>query len=210
MSFLVGCGLLRTVTQLYEFNNTLEKMFTAFRRCVEVNYLSKINPGSDVYEDNDLKPMSGMLNGDVPEPRMLKKGKFQCPVCHETFSSKEHYIHHAMIHHQSPPKLKNPLLLNSVEYEKGFHFFIEPGKYTGITATSLNEYAKELNTVPVESVKFHFQRQDYQKWLRDTIGDEELAKRIDNIEGTKMSSDEDLRMELSKTVQNRIAELREA
>jgi hypothetical protein len=201
-------------------------MFKASKRCAEVNYLSKINPGSNVYEDNDLKTaVPGMLDVDIPEPIMLEHGRFECPVCHETYRSKEDYISHAMARHQmrtdasvektletpsekrAMPKLMSSQLLNSVQYEKGFHFLTEPGKYTGITATSLNEYAKKLNTVPVESVKFHFQRQDYQKWLRDTIGDEELAKRIDNIDGTKMSSDEDLRMELSKTVQNRIAEL---
>ncbi len=52
---------------------------------------------------------------------------------------------------------------------------------------------------------FHFQRQDFQKWLRNTIGDEELAKRIDRIEA--WSSDENLRKELFKTVHNRITEL---
>ena len=52
---------------------------------------------------------------------------------------------------------------------------------------------------------FHFKRQDFQKWFKNTIGDKELAKRIDKIKaGTQ---EEDLRKELSQTVQNRIAEL---
>ena len=43
------------------------------------------------------------------------------------------------------------------------------------------EFAEKLQIMPIQSVAFHFQRQDFQKWLKNTIGDEELAKRIDEI-----------------------------
>jgi len=187
-------------------------MFIVSKWLLEVNYLSKINPGSNFNEDNDLTTATpGMRNVDIPEPIALGKGRFQCPVCDNTYGSREDYISHALAHHQICPEapIEECPLLNSVRYEKGFHFFTEPGRYTGITAISLSEFAKDLDTVPGESVKFHFQRKDYQKWLIDVVGDEELAKRIDMIEMTPMFSDEDLRMELSKTVQNRIAELRQ-
>ena len=178
--------------------------------------MSKINPGSNLNEDNDVKTGSpNMLDFDIPEPKELGKGKFQCPVCDNTYSSREDYISHALVRHQINPQPfskessmpKNRQALNSVNYENGFHFFIEPGKYTGITATSLNEFAKDLGTIPVESVKFHFQRKDYQRWFIDILGEEELAKRIDVIEVTSTYSGEDLRMTLSKAVQARIAEL---
>ena len=100
-------------------------------------------------------------------------------------------------------KRKN--LLNSVPFDNGFHFFIELGKYTGITANSTVEFAEKIQIIPVQSVTFHFRRQDFQKWFKNTIGDEELAKRIDQIKAE--SQDEDLRKELSRTVQRRIAEL---
>ena len=106
---------------------------------------------------------------------------------------------------QSPAKPKGPNLLSTVPYEKGFHFFTELGKYTGITASSTVEFAEKLQIVPIKSVTFHFQRQDFQKWLRNTVGDEELAKRIDQIKA--WSSHENLREELLKTVHTRIAEL---
>jgi hypothetical protein len=92
-----------------------------------------------------------------------------------------------------------------VPFENGFHFFTEHGKYTGITATSTVEFAEKLQIIPIESVMFHFQRRDFQKWLSDTIVDEELARRIDQIK--EWSSDENLRKELFKTVHNRITEL---
>jgi hypothetical protein len=57
---------------------------------------------------------------------------------------------------------------------------------------------------------FHFQRQDFQKWLKNVVGDEELAKRIDQIrEWPAWSSDENLRKELFKTVKSRIGELQQ-
>jgi hypothetical protein len=103
---------------------------------------------------------------------------------------------------QTIEKPKNLNLLNTVPFENSFHFYTELGKYTGITASSIVEFAEKLKTVPIQSVTFHFQRQDFQKWLKNTIGDEDLAERIDQIK----AQDENLRKELTKTVQNRITE----
>ncbi len=106
---------------------------------------------------------------------------------------------------QTIEKPKNLNLLNTVPFENGFHFYTEHGKYTGITASSTVEFAEKLQTVPIQSVTFHFQRQDFQKWFKNTIGDEELATRIDQIKAGPQ--DENLRKELFKTVQHRITEL---
>jgi hypothetical protein len=104
-------------------------------------------------------------------------------------------------------KQKNLNLLNTVTFENGFHFFTELEKFTGITATSTMEFAEKLQTVPIQSVTFHFQRQDFQKWFKNTIGDEELATRINQIKAG--FQDENLRKALSTTVQNRITELQQ-
>jgi menaquinone-dependent protoporphyrinogen IX oxidase len=103
--------------------------------------------------------------------------------------------------------LYQPLnLLKNVSFENDFQFFTELGKNTGITASSTVELAEKLQIIPIQSVTFHFQRQDFQRWLKITIGDEELAKRIDQI-NIWTQDDENLRKKLSETVQNRIAEL---
>ena len=106
-------------------------------------------------------------------------------------------------------KLNTPFLpqnlINTVPFEKSFQFYIEPGKNTGITASNTIEFAAKLQIVPIQSVTFHFQRQDFQKWFTNVIGDEELAKRINHID-IWVHNDEKLRKELSATVQNRIAE----
>jgi hypothetical protein len=110
---------------------------------------------------------------------------------------------------QSRAKPDAKKFLSSVPYESGFHFFTGIGEYTGITANSLVEFAEKLQTVPVDSVTFHFQRDDFQKWLRSVIGDDELAKRIDRIkEWPRWSSGENLRKDLLKAVEKRLAELK--
>ena len=97
-------------------------------------------------------------------------------------------------------------LLSTVPFENGFRFYTELGKNTGITASSTVEFAEKLQIIPIQSVTFHFQRQDFQRWFKNIIADEELAKRIDQI-NVWIHPDENLRKELSETVQNRIAEL---
>ena len=103
-------------------------------------------------------------------------------------------------------KRENLNLLSTVPLENGFQFFTGLGENTGITANSTVEFAEKLQIVPIQSITFHFQRQDFQRWFRNTIADEELAKRIDQI-NVWIHDDENLRKELSKTVQNRITEL---
>jgi predicted heme/steroid binding protein len=99
-------------------------------------------------------------------------------------------------------------ILSSVSYEKGFFFFTEIGKKTGATALNLSGFYEGLRVVEPQSVRFHFQRKDFQNWIKDVLGDPELAQRIDMI---KMElTDRDLRNELLKTVLTRFTELQTA
>ena len=96
-------------------------------------------------------------------------------------------------------------ILNPVPYEQGFHFFAPDGHYSGETATSLCTFLRDLQRLDIQSIRFHFERGDFQKWLKSTIGDDELARRISNLD--KTASDEPIRQQLSETVQKRISEL---
>ena len=99
-------------------------------------------------------------------------------------------------------------ILSSVSYEKGFRFFTEIGKETGEVALNLLGFYEELRVIELQSVRFHFERKDFQKWITDVLGDPELSQRIDLI---KMDlSDQDLRNELLKTVLARFTELKTA
>lgn len=96
-------------------------------------------------------------------------------------------------------------ILSPVPYEQGFHFFMPDGHYIGETATSLCSFLRDLGNVDAESIKFHFERADFQKWVRTTIGDEELAQRIDKLD--KKLPVESLQQYLTDIVQKRISEL---
>ena len=99
--------------------------------------------------------------------------------------------------------------LRAVPYESGFHFYTSIGSYTGVTATSLFEFVEKLQTVPVESIVFHFQRGDFQKWIKNTLGDDEAAAQIEQLKKwSSWSSDENLRKDLLKAVEKRLVELK--
>ena len=100
---------------------------------------------------------------------------------------------------------KNVEILRTVPYEKGFHFNTAPGSFTGETATSLEDFERKLQIAPDESISFHLQRGDFQKWIADTLGDTELAKKVSLIK--LMDPVEDSRKELLTTVKTRLTEL---
>jgi hypothetical protein len=110
--------------------------------------------------------------------------------------SKEHFI----------SDLKIVKILSLVPQGKGFYFYSDFGRYTGECATNLITFAEKLETINDDSVKFHFQRNDYQYWIKTTVGDDVLAEQISHI--SRQLSVEGLRMELVKTVQTRIAHLK--
>ncbi len=95
--------------------------------------------------------------------------------------------------------------LEAVAFEHGFNFTTKNGVYTGITATSLRDFASKLETVDVESVLFHYPRGDFQNWIEDTLGEKELADRMCFIK-TELPG-EQLRKQLLKIVRQRISEL---
>ena len=105
----------------------------------------------------------------------------------------------------SVSKSKAEKILRSVPLEQGFHFATDLGTYTGETAISLFSFYEKLRTIELQSVKFHFQRRDFQKWVETTLSDQELASRIDKIPSGL--PDEGLRKELLKTVQVRLTGL---
>jgi hypothetical protein len=97
-------------------------------------------------------------------------------------------------------------ILSTVPHDKGFHFFTDIGSGTGETAMSLETFAQKLEVISADSVKFHFQRKDFQSWIQTTVGDGVLAERLSHISGELPV--EELRNEIVKTVENRISQLK--
>jgi hypothetical protein len=97
-------------------------------------------------------------------------------------------------------------ILRTVPYENGFRFYTDLGYFTGKTATNLDAFEKILQVIAADSVNFHFQSGDFQKWIEGTLGDKELARRIGLIE--MPYSAEELRKELLEIVQTRLTQLK--
>ncbi len=66
--------------------------------------------------------------------------------------------------------------------EKAFYFYAGFGQYTGLLATSIESFIDALEGAPIESIEFHANRRDYERWVRDVLGSNELA---DGFEGLR-------------------------
>ena len=97
-------------------------------------------------------------------------------------------------------------ILRKVTVQEGFRFFRGIGDYTGKVAMSLEDFAVDLRTIDLRSIEFHFQRQDFEKWIRNVLGDEELAKSLSKIR--RELQGEKLRNELIMVVTKRVEELK--
>ena len=95
-------------------------------------------------------------------------------------------------------------VLRVVSVPEAFLFFINAERYTGEFATSLTGLLSKLDRVPLESVEFHFQRGDFEKWVGRTLGDEGLATRLRQID--RLTRGEELRVAIKETIRKRLEE----
>jgi hypothetical protein len=103
-------------------------------------------------------------------------------------------------------KEKASEILGTVTYSRAFFFYEEIGKPLGKAAISLSDFCNKINTIPPKSLVFHQERRDFENWIKDVIGDVELARRIGNIRAKKVQT---IRKKLHQCVSDRITELRE-
>jgi hypothetical protein len=89
-------------------------------------------------------------------------------------------------------------ILRTVPVTEAFHFSTDIGQYTGEFATSLTDFFEKSKKIALKSIEFHFKRGDFERWIRETIGDENLANRIIAIDGSIKGEN------LRKTIQRRV------
>lgn len=93
--------------------------------------------------------------------------------------------------------------------EGAFYFFASVGNYTGRFARCLEEFLSVIKDVSVESLEFHFKRGDFEKWIRNGIGDGELAEKIGKLRDAGLKGD-DLRRSLYNVVSEQCQKLESA
>lgn len=102
-------------------------------------------------------------------------------------------------------------ILRTVSMTEAFHFFTDIEQDTGKSATSLADFPEKLKVVPLKSIEFHSKRGDFERWFRETLGDEYLAREIGRIEKSfhREHALEGLRTAIQTTVENRLHYLKQ-
>lgn len=89
---------------------------------------------------------------------------------------------------------------------KRFYFRDASGRYLGRAAASLWEFREALGELPVDSIRYHLERRDFERWLRGILHDDELARRLRKIRHRDLQG-EALRQALLEVVSDRYEEL---
>jgi len=102
-------------------------------------------------------------------------------------------------------------ILGNIVYDKAFFFYEDVGKPTGDFAISLSDFCNKINSINHKSLAFHLKRGDFENWIRETIGDNELAQRIRKLKANKTTwkNEVTLRAKLRIAVRDRISELQD-
>jgi len=99
-------------------------------------------------------------------------------------------------------------LLREVPVERGFRFYAAIERPLGLVANSLAQFRDALQKVDLQSVSFHLQRGDFERWF-SFIGDKVLAESVGRIKALQLQGEE-LRKKLVELVDDRIRELKAA
>jgi len=98
-------------------------------------------------------------------------------------------------------------VLRNVLREEAFYFFTSIGNYTGQSAASLEEFLQKIKDIDNKSLEFHLFREDFEKWISQTLGDNKLADEIKILRGQKVVGNA-LRDRLYFIVSRRLKELK--
>ena len=100
-------------------------------------------------------------------------------------------------------------VLRALSSEEAFYFFSSIGNYTGQSAASLDEFLKKIKGIDAKSLEFHFLREDFEKWIAETLGDTQLALEIKSLRLQNVAGDA-LRYRLDFLVSRRLKALKSA
>lgn len=68
-----------------------------------------------------------------------------------------------------------------LDNQQAFYFHTSIGNYTGHKAHSLKEFEQVLCKVDQKSLEFHLFREDFEKWIRFTLKEETLGKKLEAL-----------------------------
>jgi hypothetical protein len=77
-------------------------------------------------------------------------------------------------------------ILRNLSRKEAFYFFTSVGNYTDQSAASLDEFLQKIKDVNIKSLEFHLYREDFEKWMAQTLGDDQLAEEIEGLRTRKV------------------------
>ncbi len=112
-----------------------------------------------------------------------------------------------VMHELEKPEWVARRILRSLPVERGFTFFYEFARPTQTTVHSLEEFHSALKEIDIESIEFHSERGDFERWIRHVVGDNNLADKLKDMTNQKPKA-ETLRRKTANAVDQRIKELK--
>lgn len=106
------------------------------------------------------------------------------------------------------PELVAKRVLRQLSVAKGFTFFHGFARRSQRAVRSLNEFHSALRTVDLESIRFHMERGDFERWIRQVVGDDQLAGMMAKLSDGRLIG-EKLRRRILGVVERRIRRLQE-
>jgi len=103
----------------------------------------------------------------------------------------------------------NTRIFRTVDDTEAFYFCRGLGNFSGKKANSLEDFLGKIQIVDSESLEFHVDRGDFEKWIASTIGYTQLDADLQLVKSEKLSG-ETLRKRLFSLVSMRLMELTNA
>ncbi|MEJ2281415.1 MAG: DUF5752 family protein [Candidatus Bathyarchaeota archaeon] len=106
------------------------------------------------------------------------------------------------------PGLAAKRFLRRLPTGMGFTFSYNFVRSSGLTVNSLSEFVSTLETVDLSSIRFHMEKGDFERWIRQVVGDEKLADQLAKVNtSTRKLKDEALRRKVISIVKKRLNKL---
>ena len=102
-------------------------------------------------------------------------------------------------------------VLRRLPQNEWFHFFSDTNNYTGKSAHTLIQFRDIINKINEESIIFHYEHYDFERWTGGTLHDPTLARRINKLkksETQEKMNEEEVRTLIYNITKNRIKELK--
>jgi hypothetical protein len=97
-------------------------------------------------------------------------------------------------------------ILRIVPANNAFYFFTDIEQYTNCCSACLVDFCNAIQMIDVRSVEFHFKLGDFVIWIREILGDSELANEINRV--SKTLRGEELRTTIHQIVDARLIKLK--